>query len=90
LRRAVDGIVCYIPGLSPRVGDLEHEWAIRLVEGSLRVMVYSPEEAQPGGRIVLIARNTDLAPLSPGQQVEKWPGWINEGEADPAATPRRE
>ena len=89
LRRPLDGVVCHIPGVSPRHRELEDKWAIQLADGSLRVMVYSPDEAQPRRKIRLVSRGAPFAPLDPAKRLEKWEGWVDEGEEDPSGRPRK-
>ncbi len=68
LRRALDGTVCYIPGVSPKNPHLEYEvkedglyvreWAIRTDDGAIWSMGYSPPGAQPNKRVLFVARGT--------------------------------
>jgi hypothetical protein len=74
LRRPLEGVVCYIPGLSPLHRELPREWAIQLPDGSLRVMVYSPDEAQPRRKFELIERDAAFEPLRPNVVLEEWSG----------------
>ncbi len=78
-RRPLEGVVCYIPGLSslhPEIGA--DQWAIRVADGSLRVTVYSPHEAQPRPHIELVARGEPPPELDPKKRIEDW--WDREGE----------
>ena len=47
-RKAQDGAVCYIPGISPKHRHLEYEdvkkWAIRLEDGTVLSAVYDPSK----------------------------------------------
>jgi hypothetical protein len=64
------GTVCYLPGLSDPHPELENEdgkqWAIRLDDGTVLVMGYSPEDnyGQPKKNLVLVNRGSGggLAP----------------------------
>lgn len=82
-RRPLDGVVCYIPGLSPVHPEIgSDQWAIRVADGSLRVTVYSPREAQPRQHIELVARGEQPPDLDPKKQIEDW--WEREeGEDEP-------
>lgn len=76
LRRSLVGVVCYLPGVSPRHPELEdsdgcREWAIQLADGSLRCMGYFPDQIQPAKKIGLIARDAPYEPLVPGVRLEE-------------------
>lgn len=88
-RRSLAGVVCHIPGVSPTHRELQREWAVQLEDGSLRVMVYSPDEAQPQRKITLVGRGSPFEPLDPAKRLEKWEGWVDEGEEDPSGRPRK-
>jgi hypothetical protein len=59
-RKPLAGVVCYIPGLSPPVDELEDssmgEWAIRHPDGSITRMIYLPSRAQPPKSNVFVSR----------------------------------
>jgi hypothetical protein len=82
LRGALEGVVCHIPGISPTHPELKRKWAIELADGSLRVMVYSPDEAQPRRKFRLIRRGDAPAAFDPATRLENWEGWENEGSAE--------
>ena len=77
LRRAEDGVVCYIPGTSPLHRELEYggmrHWAIQRPDGSLLVMGYAPHQCGPRRGIELVSRGAALESLDPGQQLESPP-----------------
>lgn len=62
LRKDLTGVVCYIPGKSPKHKDLEYEdvqqWAIRLDDGTVLAMAYDPSHhlGQPKKDIRLVTR----------------------------------
>ena len=76
LRKPLEGVVCYIPGLSPRHPELEYggtrQWAIELGDGSLRVSGYYPSQIQPSGKIELVERDSDFVPVDPSAKLEDW------------------
>jgi hypothetical protein len=79
IRRPLEGVVCYIPGLSPVHPEIgSDQWAIRLSDGSLSVTVYSPREAQPRPHIELVARGESPPELDPKKRIEDW--WEREGD----------
>jgi len=61
-RSDLGGVVCYIPGLSPKHSELEYEdvrqWAISADNGSVYPIVYDPENFQPPKRICFVNRGT--------------------------------
>jgi hypothetical protein len=73
-RPDLPGVVCYIPGISPRHSDLEYEgvrqWAIRCDDGSVRPMGYDPESpyGQPTKSIVFIGRGSGTS-LQPDEEL---------------------
>lgn len=64
----VEGVVCYIPGASPKHPDMEYDdyqfWAIQLKDGQIRQILYSPDELQPGRETRLLSRGESFVPLS--------------------------
>ena len=75
-RRSLEGVVCYIPGESPRHPEMESAywgatWAIQLPDGSLRVLAYLPDQIQPRRKFRLVARGASYVPLDPGEQLEE-------------------
>ena len=76
LRRDLLGTVCYIPGQSPLHEDLEYEdvrqWAIRLDDGTVLAMAYSPQHrlGQPKRDLVLVERAVPSQVLSPSEKLE--------------------
>jgi hypothetical protein len=68
------GVVCYIPGISPRHSDLEYEgvrqWAIRCDDGSVRPMSYDPKSpyGQPTKSIVFVCRGSESS-LQPDEEL---------------------
>lgn len=60
LRKELQGTVTYIPGISPKHGDLEYEdvrqWAITCENGSTYPILYDPDNVQPPKKIRLIGR----------------------------------
>lgn len=75
LRRGLVGTVCYIPGQSPVHKDLEYEdvrqWAIRLDDGTVLAMAYSPQHrlGQPKRDLVLVERSISSQVLSPSEEL---------------------
>jgi|WetSurMetagenome_2_1015567.scaffolds.fasta_scaffold19481_5 hypothetical protein len=67
-RQDLEGVVCYIPGVSPRHTELEYEdvkkWAFKTTDGTTWATVYSPEQAQPKKKMKFVARSDDLG-ISP-------------------------
>src|SRR3569832_2509167 len=69
-RPDLPGVVCYIPGISPRHSDLEYEgirqWAIRCDDGSMRPMNYDPDVPgdQPPKNIFLVGRGSGTSLLA--------------------------
>jgi hypothetical protein len=73
IRRPLEGVVCYIPGLSPIHREIgADQWAIRLADGSLSVTVYSPTQAQPRPHIELVARGAAPPAIDPAKRLEDW------------------
>lgn len=72
--RSTEGVVCCIPGISPKHRELEStgvaRWAIRLPDGNLRVIGYYPQHAQPGQHISLLERGALFEPLDPKKQID--------------------
>jgi hypothetical protein len=70
LRRAQDGLVCYIPGISQRHPELEYEdvrqWAVKTNDGSVYPILYHPESFQPPKGIEFLGRTNE-----PGLSVEE-------------------
>jgi len=70
------GSVCYIPGKSPVHKDLEYDdvrqWAIRLDDGTVLAMAYSPQHrlGQPKRDLVLVERSLSPQVLSPSEELE--------------------
>jgi hypothetical protein len=64
-RRPLNGVVCYIPGASPRHPELEHDdvrqWAIRGEDGTVYPILYAPQEFQPPARIRFVGRGSSGA-----------------------------
>jgi hypothetical protein len=60
-RRPRNGIVCYIPGISPRHRHLEYEdvrkWAIRLEDQTVLAAAYDPPHG-PSKRIEFVSRGS--------------------------------
>jgi hypothetical protein len=80
-RRPLEGVVCYVPGLSPHHREIgAHQWAIRLADGSLSVTAYSPRQAQPRPHIELVDRGEPPPSLDPTKRLEDW--WEPEGEGE--------
>ncbi len=73
LRRPERGVVCYIPGLSPRHEEMEYDdvrlWAIRCDNGNCYPILYDPDRFQPPRRIEFVARGTGPL-LEPGDPLE--------------------
>lgn len=69
-RKELTGVVCYIPGKSPKHKDLEYgdvqQWAIRLDDGTVLAMAYDPSHhlGQPKKDIRLVSRG-DAGLLKP-------------------------
>ena len=61
--RDLEGVVCYIPGLSQAHPEMEYEnvrdWGIRLGDGSVLTIPYLPAQLQPPKRLELVARGPD-------------------------------
>lgn len=74
LRRDLDAVVCYIPGLSPKHRELEYEdvrlWAVRASNGCLYPILYDPEHFQPPKRVVFLERG-DVEPLDPSEVLDE-------------------
>lgn len=72
-RADLDGVVSYIPGISPRRAELEDadeqflNWAIRLSNGVVLTMGYYPDVLQPPKKIVFVRRsmNSGIGPDEP-------------------------
>lgn len=60
MRSPLKGIVCYIPGLSPKHPMLEYEdvahWAVRTEDGAVFPILYDPDNFQPPKRIRFLGR----------------------------------
>jgi hypothetical protein len=73
LRRAREGTVCYLPGISPLHEELEYDdvkqWAIRTDDGAVYPILYDPERFQPPKHISFLARSDD-AGLQPADHLE--------------------
>lgn len=76
LRRDLMGTVCYIPGISLPHPDLEYDdvrqWAIRLDDGTVLAIGYSPEHrrGQPKRDLILVNRSSDSRGLMPDEELE--------------------
>lgn len=76
LRRDLMGTVCYIPGISPPHPDLEYDdvrqWAIRLDDGTVLAIGYSPEHrlGQPKRDLILVNRSGDSRSLMPDEELD--------------------
>ena len=61
--RWVEGVVCYLPGISPTHRALEFrgekQWAYRTPDGTFYAMLYHPETFQPPKKIEFIARSNE-------------------------------
>jgi hypothetical protein len=59
-RNDLEGVVCYLPGISPKHPEMEYEdvqqWGIRGADGSVIVACYAPEQLQPKRNIVFVRR----------------------------------
>jgi hypothetical protein len=57
------GVVCYIPGISPRHSELEYDnikqWAIKTDDGSVYPILYDPIGFPPPKHIVFLSRGED-------------------------------
>jgi hypothetical protein len=62
-RSDLEGIVCYIPGISPKHRELEHgnikKWATRVPDGTVFATIYCPDRVQPKKNLVFVARSAD-------------------------------
>lgn len=62
-RSDLEGIVCYLPGISPRNPYMENEytiqWGIKATDGAVWIMVYCPERAQPKKNLKFVARSEE-------------------------------
>jgi hypothetical protein len=62
-RSDLEGIVCYLPGISPRhpemANDYGLEWAIRTNDGTIWTMGYCPDRAQPRKNLQFVARSIE-------------------------------
>jgi hypothetical protein len=71
-RRDLEGYVCYLPGAGPIHAEMEfedvHQWGIRLTDGTVLQIVYSPEQGQPGRNIVFLRRGNS-AGLMPDEEL---------------------
>ncbi len=60
LRRNLEGVVCYIPGISSVHKAMEYEdvkqWAVRGENGNVYPILYHPESFQPPKSILFLAR----------------------------------
>ena len=74
-RRDLEGVVCYIPGISPRRAELEDAeeqyftWAIQVPDGIVLTMAYSPEIGQPPRKIAFV-RRSDRPSLDPTTELK--------------------
>ena len=68
--RDIEGVVSYIPGISPKHEDLEYEdvrqWAIRSNDGSVFPILYDPERFQPPKKIRFLSRGYPET-IAPGE-----------------------
>lgn len=64
IRKDLEGVVCYIPGVSPKHPELNSkdmpQWAIRIADGSLLLIGYAPDHrlGQPDRSVILVARGS--------------------------------
>ena len=62
-RKDEEGIVSYIPGISPQHKELEHgdikQWAIKTVDGTVYPVLYDPTGFQPPKQIILLSRGQE-------------------------------
>ena len=80
LRRPLRGVVCYIPGLSPKHEAMEYyveadgldvrQWGIRTDDGTVYAMGYTPPKGQPHKRIVFVSRGASGSGLRPDEPLE--------------------
>jgi hypothetical protein len=60
LRSDIEGVVCYIPGISERHPEMEYadvqQWAIRADDGAVYPILYDPAHFQPPKHIVFLGR----------------------------------
>jgi hypothetical protein len=73
LRAPLRGVVCYIPGPSPKHSELEYEdvlqWAVRTEDGSVYPILYDPDNFQPPKRIRFVGRG-EAGTLDPREGLE--------------------
>ena len=86
IRRDQEGVVCYLPGISPRHPELEYEyvqqWAIKLDDGTVLAFGYNPKKFQPKKHIILLGR-TQAMGIGPDEKLE-WQSVIECGHQDVA------
>ena len=74
LRRPLNGVVCYIPGISKKHSSLEYEdvsqWAIRADNGSVYPILYDAERFQPPRHIVFVSRGDQVAVLQATEELQ--------------------
>lgn len=74
-RKAIEGTVAYLPGVSPRHPEMEwpefSRWAIELDDGTVMSWPYIPDELQPPKRIQLVRRgDRDHIGLQPTDELK--------------------
>lgn len=86
LRRADEGVVCYIPGMSAPHRELEfggmRRWAIQKPDGSLLVMAFAPHQSGARRGIELVARGASYTAPNPREQLEEPGAFDGEDEED--------
>jgi len=83
-----EGVVCYIPGLSPWHRDMEYEGSrfvgIQRPDGEIRQLLWPAGESSLGKGVTLLERGQPYKPLSPDVQLDEtnleWEKGQSEGE----------
>jgi hypothetical protein len=64
LRKGIEGVVAYIPGISPLNDELEYngmkQWLMKMSDGTYRMAIYDPARCQPGKSIKFIRRGSPV------------------------------
>ena len=70
-----EGVVCYIPGVSPRHRDMEYSGfrhiGIQLPHGEIRQLLWPAGESSLGKGVTLLERGRPYEPLSPEVQLDE-------------------
>ena len=70
----LEGVVCYVPGLSAKHRDMEYEGlrhiGIRLPSGEIRQLHWPTGAIDLGRGVTLLARGAEFKPLHPKRQLD--------------------